>query len=283
MQETLNYIKVLNWGYGGFCGSFENIAPLSLSQDFDSSLEQIEKRLAVVDGLNYGALYVEATSANGKANLLKYQSTDDTIEYSLHFMRDRGQLWEALKPDELEIENGESVIKKNPKRLFRGFYDAIDEYRADGVWTGEQYAQYKGALNELERGFDVRLKQFAIAYDFALSDDQDEQQPQPQQIPTELDTPEAKVYLDKAIELGVMDSNYNWRRTKQLLAYFAEQMSNRLNLSNKLDKDGNTTIAWKPFENLFGVSDLKGAKQNWMRINTKFEPTGFEEIDKIFL
>lgn len=115
MQETLNYIKVLNWGYGGFCSSFENIAPLSLSQDFDSSLEQIEKRLAVVDGLNYNALFVEATSANGKANLLKYQSTDDTIEYSLHFVRDRGQLLEALKPDELEIENGEKVIKKTPK------------------------------------------------------------------------------------------------------------------------------------------------------------------------
>lgn len=111
----MNYIKVLSWGYGGFCSSFENIAPLSLSQDFDSSLEQIEKRLAVVDGLNYNALFVEATSANGKANLLKYQSTDDTIEYSLHFVRDRGQLLEALKPDELEIENGEKVIKKTPK------------------------------------------------------------------------------------------------------------------------------------------------------------------------
>ena len=282
MQETLNYIKVLNWGYGGFCGSFGNIAPLSLSKDFDSSLEQIEKRLAVVDGLNFGALYVEATAPNGKANLLKYQSTDDTIEYSLHFMRDRGQLLEALKADEWEIENGEKVIKKNPKRLFRGFFDAIDEYRADGIWTIEQYAQYKGALNELERGFELRLKEFCAAYGYKLGDDQDKQ-PKPQQIPTELDTPEAKVYLDKAIELGVMDSNYNWRRTKQLLAYFAEQMSNRLNLSNKLDKDGNTTIAWKPFENLFGVSDLKGAKQNWMRINTKFEPTGFEEIDKIFL
>lgn len=109
------------------------------------------------------------------------------------------------------------------------------------------------------------------------------EQPEPQQIPNELSTPEAKIYLDKAIKLNLIDNGYKWRRNKQLLAYFAEQMSNRLNLSNKLDKDGKQAIAWKPFEILFGKTDLKGAKQNWMRINTKFEPTGFEEIDKIFL
>lgn len=109
------------------------------------------------------------------------------------------------------------------------------------------------------------------------------EQPEPQQIPNELSTPEAKIYLDKAIKLNLIDNGYKWRRNKQLLAYFAEQMSNRLDLSNKLDKDGKQTIAWKPFEILFGKTDLKGAKQNWMRINTKFEPTGFEEIDKIFL
>lgn len=113
--------------------------------------------------------------------------------------------------------------------------------------------------------------------------DIEKQQQKPQQIPKELSTPEAKIYLDKAIELNLIDNGYKWRRNKQLLAYFAEQMSNRLNLSNKLDKDGKQTIAWKPFEILFGKTDLKGAKQNWMRINTKFEPTGFEEIDKIFL
>lgn len=107
--------------------------------------------------------------------------------------------------------------------------------------------------------------------------------PEPQQISEELETPEAQRYFKKAIELGLMDNGYKWKRSKQLLAYFAEQMSKRLRLSNKLDKDGEQTTAWKPFENLFGETDLKGAKQNWMRINTKFEPTGFEEIDKVFL
>lgn len=275
MQETLNYIKVLNWGYGGFCSSFGNIAPLSLSQDFDSSLEQIEKRLAVVDRLNYGALIVEATAPNGKANLEKYRSTDDTIEYSLHFVRDRGQLLEALKPDEWEIENGEKVIKKNPKRLFRGFFDAIDEYRADGIWTIEQYAQYKGALNELESGFELRLKQFATAYDFALSDDQDEQ-PQPQQIPTELGTPEAKMYLDKAIELGLMDSNYKWLKGLQMLACFAVEMSKRLKLGK------GERISWKPFETLFSVNSGK-LRLNYNDIQkTGQQPKESYLIDRVF-
>lgn len=275
MQETLNYIKVLSWGYGGFCSSFENIAPLSLSQDFDSSLEQIEKRLAVVDGLNYNALFVEATSANGKANLLKYQSTDDTIEYSLHFVRDRGQLLEALKPDELEIENGEKVIKKNPKRLFRGFVDAIDEYRADGVWTWEQYQECRGALDELERGFEVRLKEFCAAYDYKLGDDQDKQ-PKPQQIPTELDTPEAKVYLDKAIELGLMDSNYKWLKGLQMLACFAVEMSKRLKLGK------GERISWKPFETLFSVNSGK-LRLNYNDIQkTGQQPKESYLIDRVF-
>ncbi len=274
MQETLNYIKVLNWGFGGFCGSFENIAPLSLSQDFDSSLEQIKKRLAVVDGLNYGALIVEATAPNGKANLLKYQGTDDTIEYSLHFMRDRGQLLEALKPDELEIENGKKAIKKNPKRLFRGFFDAIDEYRADGVWTDEQWKEYKGALNELGRGFEVRLKQFATAYDYKLGDDPNS--PEPQQIPTELDTPEAKVYLDKAIELGLMDSNYKWLKGLQMLACFAVEMSKRLKLGK------GERISWKPFETLFSVNCGK-LRLNYNDIQkTGQQPKESYLIDRVF-
>ena len=169
MQETLNYIKVLGWGYGGFCGSFENIAPLSLSQDFESSLEQIEKRLAVVDGLNYGALIVEATSPNGKANLEKYRSVEDSTEYSLHFVRDR-----------------KALLEKHIPTMYDGFKRIADQYKADGIWTIEQYAQYKGALNELEKGFEVRLKEFCAAYDYKLGDDPNQQtavtEPQQEQI-----------------------------------------------------------------------------------------------------
>ena len=59
-------------------------------------------------------------------------------------------------------------------------------------------------------------------------------------------------------------------------------MSIRLNLSNKLYNTGNKAVCWKPFEKMFGVCNLREAKQNWLRLNTRFEPTGFENINKIF-
>lgn len=267
MQETLNYIKVLNWGYGGFCGSFENIAPLSLSQDFDSSLEQVEKRLAVVDGLNYGALVVEATAPNGKANLEKYMSVEDSIEYSLHFVRDRNKLLQMIPTMYKPFK--EKLVEYKPSK------DKNGKYRDDGIWTIEQYAQYKGALSELERGLELRLKEFCGAYDFALSDDQDEQ-PQPQQIPTELDTPEAKVYLEKAIELGLMDSNYKWLKGLQMLACFAVEMSKRLKLGK------GERISWKPFETLFSVKSGK-LRLNYNDIQkTGQQPKESYLIDRVF-
>jgi hypothetical protein len=257
MQETLKYIKVLNWGYGGFCSSFENIAPLSLSQDFDSSLEQIEKRLAVVDGLNYKALYVEATSANGKANLEKYRSVEDSIEYSLHFVRDR-----------------KALLEKHIPTMYDGFKRIADQYKADGIWTWEQYQECRGALNELRRGFEVRLKEFCGAYDYKLGDDPNS--PEPQQIPAELDTQEAKVYLDKAIELGLMDSNYKWLKGLQMLACFAVEMSKRLKLGK------GERISWKPFETLFSVNSGK-LRLNYNDIQkTGQQPKESYLIDRVF-
>lgn len=163
MEETLNYIKVLNWGYDGF-------APMTLSTDFAKSLLQVQERLGVLDSLNYGELLVEANSANGKANLLKYQSTDNTIEYSLHFLRDRKEFLEMLQPDYLiEIDKSHKPPKpvwhRNPKRMFRWAFDAIDKFKADGLWTDEQWREYKGTLSQIEKGLEDRLKQFAAAYE----------------------------------------------------------------------------------------------------------------------
>ena len=101
------------------------------------------------------------------------------------------------------------------------------------------------------------------------------------QVPEVLDTPEIQEIFKKAISKGLMTERYEWLKEKQLLAYFAEKISLKFSLSKMLDKDGKSTISWKPFERLFNESDLKGAKQNWMRLNTKFEPNGFEEVDFI--
>lgn len=104
-------------------------------------------------------------------------------------------------------------------------------------------------------------------------------------LPDELNTDEAVKVFQRAIDRGLIEkavTGLKWNDTKQLLSYFADRMSNKFNLSSKLDKDENVTTNWKIFEPLFACSNLRMAKQNWMRLNTKFEPTGFEKVDALF-
>lgn len=115
--------------------------------------------------------------------------------------------------------------------------------------------------------------------------------PEPQQmelkelLPEKLKVCESVRVFQRAIDAQLITyspEGLKWNDTKQLLAYFATKVSEKFSLTTKLDKDGNITTAWKPFETLFKEQDLKGAKQNWMRLNTKFEPTGFEKVDALF-
>lgn len=102
------------------------------------------------------------------------------------------------------------------------------------------------------------------------------QQQKPQQIPTELSTPEVKVYLDKAIELGLMDSNYKWLKGLQMLACFAVEMSKRLKLGK------GERISWKPFETLFSVNSGK-LRLNYNDIQkTGQQPKESYLIDRVF-
>lgn len=102
-------------------------------------------------------------------------------------------------------------------------------------------------------------------------------------IPEELNNDKAKGIFKKAILANLCDENYTWKESIQLLAYFAEKMSELLRLTHKKNKDDTIQTYWKPFETLFeykgkkqGVNKLKNAKQNWMKNYTKFEPTGYE-------
>lgn len=110
-----------------------------------------------------------------------------------------------------------------------------------------------------------------------------------ERLPAELNIDKAQKILQKAIQANLCDENYTWKETQQLLAYFADKMSHYLELTKKMGHDGEIQTSWKPFETLFeyegkvqGKNKLKGAKQNWMRLNTKFEPTGYERIDALF-
>lgn len=108
-------------------------------------------------------------------------------------------------------------------------------------------------------------------------------------LPKELDNDKAKALFDKAERSEFISKNgslYKWNKSKentyQLLAYFCEKMSQFLNLG-KTDANGNPTTSWKPFERLFGIDNIKGYKNDWLRINLTFNPVGYEKIDALFV
>ena len=99
-------------------------------------------------------------------------------------------------------------------------------------------------------------------------------------LPKELSSEEAKEMIETAIEAGLIEIDgykLKWTKSKQLLAYYAEQMCKKLNIGK-----GEKT-SWKPFEQLFNVNNLKSAKQNYMQRFTRFEPDGHNEIDSLFI
>lgn len=121
-----------------------------------------------------------------------------------------------------------------------------------------------------------------------LKEKDQQPEPEPQQelidlLPKQLQRDEAVNIFQKAIDAQLIEKTGNrvvWKGTKQQLAYFAEKMSEKFLLSH-LDKNGNKKIRWKPFELLFNEKDLKGAKQNWMRLELEFTPNGFEKVDDL--
>ena len=98
-------------------------------------------------------------------------------------------------------------------------------------------------------------------------------------LPIELCTDVARVILKKAIDGGLMDSAYKWGKSKSLLAYFADKTSEYLGLC-KGEYDGKPKVSWKPFEALFGIRGLSGAKRDYQKTGTL--PGGYEDVDKLF-
>ena len=98
-------------------------------------------------------------------------------------------------------------------------------------------------------------------------------------LPSELDTKQAKALLQKAIQGNLCDNNYKWLKTKALLAYFADKASEYLGLGKGV-YDRKEKTSWKPFETLFGVSGLSGAKRDYQK--TGIFPVGHKNVDDLF-
>lgn len=256
MDQTQKYIKVLNWGYGGF-------APMTLSPDYKASLEQAQQRLSLLDDLDYNALLNEALG-KGKDYLARYTKTDDTFEYGLHFMTNLNNLIESLQPDYWDNEKKEQVINHN--RMFRGILNGADKLRAEGLWTDEQWKEYRATINQIEKDFEDRLKQFAAAYDYNDK----------KQVATEQQK-DLHYYCKKAVDKGyffeVSDGyrikNKEW--TKAQLAYFLKHFPNT---------DG--TFPDKKYCVMFGESRLsKAVDQLSTNKNGDGKPRGYEIVDEL--
>ena len=101
-------------------------------------------------------------------------------------------------------------------------------------------------------------------------------------LPEELNTPEARRLLQKAIKTELCDENYKWHDTKALLAYLADSLSTKLELGEKLYGDRIET-SWRPFAALFGVSarELIDAKKGYENNNNR-KPKGYKKVDQLF-
>lgn len=103
------------------------------------------------------------------------------------------------------------------------------------------------------------------------------------QIDERLQTEEAKVYFQRAIDKGLMSEDYKWLKEKQLCAWFCCRMSDKLHLGKgtKTDNKGKARerVNWKIFD-FFGIKNLKGNFNDIQRIGTP--PRGYKVIDVIF-
>jgi hypothetical protein len=103
-----------------------------------------------------------------------------------------------------------------------------------------------------------------------------------QDLPPELDTPKARLLLDKAIKAGFINeipNGYKWNYSKALCAYFADKATIYLNISKAVTDTGKVA-AWKPFETVFKLNGLKTCKADWRK--GKDFPKGYKDVDTLF-
>lgn len=143
-------------------------------------------------------------------------------------------------------------IVKDYKEGHGLFYDAIEERRKVLLQTNAQIEDKKEVLHRKREKTGT---------------------------PSEFDDEQAKEILKKAINAGLCDNDYNWLKTKSLLAYFADRVSEYLKLG-KGEYDGKAKTSWKPFEILFGISGLSGAKRDFQKTGTL--PDGHKDVDNLF-
>lgn len=102
------------------------------------------------------------------------------------------------------------------------------------------------------------------------------------ELPSELDTEQAREYFARAVAAGLMSEQYKWLASQSLLACFCREMSVNLDLGKGYSSEGQKRLSWKPFEALFGIK--KGALRASLNDiqKTGQEPRNIEKVNAIF-
>lgn len=187
------------------------------------------------------------------------------------------------------ILSGEDVLFRSLLRLFK----RLQYYPADFQFVDKKLYDEKiivdmvfylgvhiiGNYESIDVIFDSIEERRALLLQSSQNVKQKEKGQNSFTFPKELDSDEAKVILQKAIIAGLCDNTYKWLKSKALLAYFADKVSEYMNLG-KGEYDGKAKISWKPFEILFRISGLSGAKRDYQKTGTM--PAGYNVVNKLF-
>ncbi len=98
-------------------------------------------------------------------------------------------------------------------------------------------------------------------------------------LPEILNTDKGRELLQRTINGGFCDEAFKWLKSKSLLAYYADKANDYLEI-RKGEYDGREKTSWKPFETLFNVKGLAGARNDYQKTGTL--PDGSTDIDRLF-
>lgn len=84
--------------------------------------------------------------------------------------------------------------------------------------------------------------------------------------------------------ITLQGNKFVWRKdtTKALIAYWVYEVSHNFGLTNKQAVNDRNQLAtnWKPFENLFGIMGLSGARTDFYKTHDgPFRPKGYEVLE----
>lgn len=247
--------------------TFLNESPFNEHYPVMPSVEEVQARIANVLRLSVEWLANDATLHNGHdcfieqyykgttlARLVDYNWGDDVVLFQPQFIVSR--LREDVYTTGSEIDRNKiDFYMQQCYQLNSYIIDKLNQVRAWANSTDQPRGKLPSASQEPATGRD---------------------------LPSELDTEQARRYFARAVAAGLISEQYNWLASQALLACFCREMSVKLDLGKGYNSDGQKRLRWKPFGELFGVepknlttslNDIKKTGQN---------PIGIEKVEAIF-